>query len=51
VNVLGGGWGGRGPQGDVDHIDLVLHHAKTGDIAYIYNIAIIHSYRDILTGL
>jgi hypothetical protein len=26
------GEGGRGLWGDVGHIDLVLHHAKTGDV-------------------
>ena len=46
-----GGGGGRGVYGDVAYIKLVLHHAKTGDIAYMYDIAIIHSYRDILIGL
>ena len=43
--------GGRGVYIDVAYIDLVLHNAKTGDIAYMYDIAIIHSYRDILIGL
>ena len=32
--------------GDVACITLVQHHAKTVDIAYIYDIAIIHSYRN-----
>ena len=29
----------------------VLHHAKTGDIAYIYDIAIIYLYPDMTIGL
>ena len=41
----------RGLYGDVTHVNLVQHHAKTVNIAYIYDIAIIHSYRDILIGL
>ena len=43
--------GGRGPCGDVVYINLVQHHAKTVNITYIYDIAIIHSYRDILISL
>ena len=43
--------GGRGLYRDVAYINLVQHHAKTVDIAYIYDIAIIHSYRDMLIGL
>ena len=41
---------GRGLYGDA-HINLVQHHAKVVNIAYIYDVAIIHSYRDILIGL
>ncbi len=47
VNVRGG----RGLYGNVAHINLVQHHAKAVNIAYIYDIRIIHSYRDILIGL
>ena len=39
--------GGRGLYGDVAHINLVQRHAKTVSIAYIYDIAITHSYHDI----
>ena len=47
VNVRGG----RGLYRDVAHISLVQHHAKTVSIAYIYDIAIIHLYCDILICL
>ena len=38
----------RGLYRDVAHINLVEHHVKTVSIAYIYDVAIIHSYRDIM---
>ena len=43
--------GGRGLYGDAAYIRLVQHHAKTVNIAYVYDIAIIYLYRDILIGL